>query len=289
MLVEIAVADALGMAFEYCEPSFTKRHNHADRYYPHPVHPGIGLGCYGDDAQMSVGIAELLADRTPWTRENIANKFVECFKRDPRRGYAGQFYKLLCEVRDGDEFREKIIAASEKSGAAMRAAPIGLVKDLKAALEMCRVQGELTHGQTTAIHAAKAVVASVWHFAHGGGKKADLSAFLEATVPHPGWPAWREDYQGKVGLEGMRCVQAALTAVRRNDNLRDLLKDCIDFTGDVDTVAAIAMGVASVCPEYDKGIPQALYDGLENGNYGRDYLEALDDRLYATTYEDSLS
>jgi len=280
MLVEVAVGDAYGVSFEYCEVSFTRQHNDVVRFYPHAVHPGLLPGMYTDDAQMTLAIAEMLADGTEWTRKNIADKFVDCFKRDPRRGYAGQFYKLLCEVKDGDDFRAKIIAASEKSGAAMRTAPLGLVRDLKDGLEMCRIQGELTHGQTSAINAAQAVVAAVWHLMWGEGSKKNLDAFLEATVPHPGWPRWGEDYQGKVGLEGMRCVQAALTAVRHHDNLRDMLKACIDFTGDVDTVAAIAMGIASCSVDVRPNLPTALYEGLENGTYGREYIEALDARLH---------
>lgn len=280
MLTEIAIGDSYGVSFEYCEVSFTRQHNDVRRYYPHACHPGLLPGMYTDDTQMTLAIAELLVEGVEWTRKNLADKFVECFKRDPRRGYAGQFYKLLCEVKDGDDFRQKIIAASEKSGAAMRTAPLGLVANLDEALEMCRVQGELTHGRTTAINAAQAVVAAVWHFTWGDGRKATLDEFLEHKVPHPGWPRWGEDYMGKVGLEGMRCVEAALTAVRHHDNLKDMLKACIDFTGDVDTVAAIAMGIASCSKEVRKNLPEQLYEDLEDGTYGYKYLIELDGKLY---------
>jgi hypothetical protein len=51
---------------------------------------------------------------------------VPAFKRDPREGYAGRFYDFLRRVRDGAQFLAEIQPTSDKSGAAMRAAPIGV-------------------------------------------------------------------------------------------------------------------------------------------------------------------
>jgi ADP-ribosylglycohydrolase len=65
----------------------------------------------------------------------------------------------------------------------------------------------------------------------------------------------------------------------RNNKISDLLVDCISFTGDVDTVAAIACPIASVCDEMGQDLPQNLIDRLENKAYGRDYIKALDKKL----------
>jgi len=40
-------------------------------------------------------------------------------------------------------------------------------------------------------------------------------------------------------------VKGAITAILKQDNLADILKHCISYTGDVDTVATIAMAGAS--------------------------------------------
>jgi len=56
---------------------------------------------------------------------------------------------------------------------------------------------------------------------------------------------------------------------------------CIDFSGDVDTVATIALGASSCSKEVEPDIPQHLIDGLENAAYGRDYIMALDSQLMA--------
>ena len=53
----------------------------------------------------------------------------------------------------------------------------------------------------------------------------------------------------------------------------------VAFTGDVDTVAAIAMGAAWGYDDLPNDLPEALWDGLENGLWGRDALAQLDARL----------
>ena len=62
-------------------------------------------------------------------------------------------------------------------------------------------------------------------------------------------------------------------------SLSKILKKCIDFTGDVDTVATIALGAASCSSEIKQDLPKNLFNDLENGKYGRDYLIELDKKL----------
>ena len=61
----------------------------------------------------------------------------------------------------------------------------------------------------------------------------------------------------------------------------DLLKTCIQFSGDVDTVAAIALAAGSCSTEIAQDLPAHLFDELENGQYGRGYSRLLDTKLMA--------
>jgi ADP-ribosyl-[dinitrogen reductase] hydrolase len=76
-------------------------------------------------------------------------------------------------------------------------------------------------------------------------------------------------------------VQAAVTALLRSESMGDVLKTCIRFSGDVDTVAAIALAAGSCSAEVAQALPAHLFDELENGQYGRDYIRLLDRRLMA--------
>jgi ADP-ribosylglycohydrolase len=60
MLVEIAIGDAYGAAFEYAAPT-ADRPNDLSGYFQHPRH-GIAPGCHTDDTQISLAVAEALLE-----------------------------------------------------------------------------------------------------------------------------------------------------------------------------------------------------------------------------------
>lgn len=276
MLLELAIGDAYGAGFEYTNRDFIKQHNTLERYVHHPRHKAIKPGMYTDDSQMTIAVVEAMLSGEDWTPLLLANKFVECFKRDQRTGYASGFYGFLLKVKDGQDFLANIRPTSDKSGGAMRAAPLGVYADISEVLEKCQVQAVVTHNTPAGIHAAQAAALMAHYFLHQRGPLADLPAFIEAHVPGD----WSTPWTGKVKSKGWMSVRAAITAVVRHNNLSDLLRYCVNYGGDVDTVATIALAAASCSEEYVNDLPQVLVDGLENGAYGRDYLQQLEQQLW---------
>lgn len=277
MLLELAIGDAYGAGFEYADTHLIRQFNDLSRYVQHPRHSGTRPGMYTDDTQMSIAIAELITEGAEWIPRVIAQKFVDCFKRDEREGYAGRFHAFLRQVKDSTEFLAQIQPDSEKSGASMRAAPIGVFATITEVLEKCRIQAAVTHNTPAGMDAACAAALMSHYFIYNLGEKKHLSEFITAHVP--GEYGWNTPYRGKVKSKGWMSVRAALTSVMRNTTLTALLKDCINYGGDVDTVATIALAAASNSREYEQDLPQHLMDTLENGTYGRDYLIALNQRL----------
>jgi ADP-ribosyl-[dinitrogen reductase] hydrolase len=278
MLLELAIGDAYGAGFEYANENAAK-FNDLSAYVRHPKHREILAGMYTDDTQMSIAIAELMVERVDWTPLNISSKFLECFKRDERTGYSGNFYDFLKSVNSGEEFLARMQPNSDKSGASMRAIPLGIYPTIEEVMEHCRIQAAITHNTPDGIQASQAAALMSHYFIYQLGSKADVGLWLEKQIPKS--HLWNTDYKGKVKAQGWMSVRAAITAVKRNDSLSTLLKDCIAFTGDVDTVATIALGAASNSLEYAKDLPQILVDMLENRKYGRDYLIELDKKLMA--------
>ena len=274
MLLELAIADAYGAGFEYVSSQIIRERNDLSGYVEHPRHQ-IKPGCYTDDTQMSIAIAEAIVEQEAWTPEVLAEKFVTAFKRDPREGYASRFYDFLLNIGDGREFLQKIIPTSDKSGAAMRAAPIGVFPTIEKVLEAATMQAKITHNTPDGINAAKAVALMSHYFIYKLGSKSKLGKFIETYIPGE----WSKPWQGKVKSKALMSVRAAITAVMRNHSLSQLLKDCISFTGDVDTVAAIALGAGSCSEEIEKDLPSHLIETLENNAYGRDYIIDLDKQL----------
>ncbi|BAY93121.1 MULTISPECIES: ADP-ribosylglycohydrolase family protein [unclassified Tolypothrix] len=272
MLIELAIGDAYGAGFEYANEMSV--YNDLSRYFTHPRHR-LNPGSYTDDTQMSIAIAEVIVSGAPWTPQVLAESFVTCFKRDRRKGYASRFYDFLESIPDGSEFLDKIHPDSDKSGAAMRAGPIGVFATPEKVIEAATIQAALTHNTPDGINAGVAAALMTHYFIYQLGPKRKLGQFLEGYVSGE----WSKPWAGKVKSKGWMSVRAAITAVMRNDSMSELLKDCIAFTGDVDTVATIALAAGSCSQEITQDIPHHLLMGLENGTYGRDYLIELDKQL----------
>ena len=276
MLLEIAVGDAYGAGFEYGDSRTIATRNNLSAFIQHRRHKEIKPGHYTDDTQMALAIAEAMLSDLKWGREFLAGRFVECFKRDPRTGYAGRFYDFLRSVSDGREFLERIEPRSDKSGAAMRAAPIGLYADVNEVIRRCRVQAALTHDTDDGTNAAVAASLLAHYCAYDLGPLDRAGEWIEDYVPGP----WATQWVGKVGPKGWMSVRAAITAVTGGaDRLSTMLQQCIAFEGDVDTVASIAMGAASMSRQITQDLPMTLIDQLEDGEFGRAYIENLDRQL----------
>jgi ADP-ribosyl-[dinitrogen reductase] hydrolase len=277
-MLACALGDAYGAGFEYARGKVVKAHNDLSGYIQHQKWTEMKPGNYTDDTQMALAIAEHMIAGSDWNPSLLADAWVEGFHRDKRAGYAGGFYKFLCETTSAHEFLDNIRPGSNKSGGAMRAFPVGLLPDIEQVRDLAMFQASLTHATHDGMYAAAAAALMFHHRYHRLGPKADLPAFLTKWLPGVYLDvAWK----GKVNAPGLECVRAALTAFMLHNNMADVLKQCIAWTGDVDTVAAICMPTAAVCQETGNGLPQVLIDGLENGDYGRDYLIDIDHQLRA--------
>ena len=275
MLVEMAIGDAYGAAFEFMSDDFIARENDLSGYRRNPE-TGLGDGRYTDDTQMAVAVTEHLLAGDAFTPPALAERFVATFRRDPRRGYSKRVFAALDQAENGQRFLAAIEPVSTRSGAAMRVPPIGLLSDLDRVLDLAAGQASPTHDTPEGRTSARAVAAMVHYLAHGLGPRHALGRFIETHVPGH---AWADAWSGRVDMSGISCAHAAISLVQRTSTQSTLLKTAVALGGDTDTVAAMAMFSASLCLDIEADLPAALFEGLESGAYGRSYLQALDSRL----------
>jgi len=282
MLLEAAVGDAYGAIFECVDKEIVEKHNilkypakcfkKPDKYIPSPPKK------YTDDTQMALALQEFMIEGQEWTPLNLANKFVDCFKRDPRKGYAGHFYEFLCNIKDGEEFLEKIRPDSERSGAAMRAMPLGFLSDKMEIKEKCDMQAALTHNTEMGKRSAYVSALITHMFKWKCAERDEIFTWL-SDVTGVDVDPW--DLEERVPVNGWACVRAAATSIYLYDDMLDILKQCIAFTGDTDTIATIAMYAVSFGGAKHFGNHE-LVKNLENGKYGRDYLKKIDYEFWDT-------
>lgn len=273
MLTEIAIGDAYGAGFEFSSPEKVKKFNNLKCYVPHDLYGFIAK--YTDDTQMSVAIAELLLSNTDWNEETCASAFLNCFKRDKRYGYSKGFFKLLSEVATGLDFLNKIHPESKRNGAAMRSVPLGFIRDKKTLIKTAELQARVTHNTEIAVNSSCAVALAAHFGLHHKGSLGDLRSFLKRE----GYADWNFDWRGEVSVCAYETVSAAFSCLLRCDNLQQLLLSCVHLCGDTDSVASIAMGIASCFNEYEKNIPKNLFQSLDEHLYGIDFLNDLENQL----------
>lgn len=281
MLVELACADAFGACFEGLDKELIDKHLEL-KYFTLPELPSlVPAGGYTDDTQMTIAIAEEMLG-SDWTTLGIANRFVDCFQRDQRRGYTTAFLLILMNSRNGAELISKIHGKSKKSGAAMRSGVLGLIKDFNELERKCLIQSQITHNSPEGKNSALAAAMMVHYFYYNLGPKLELSAWMNDQVFGDFWhhPDHWSSTDGKpVGCHGIDVVEAALYAIEDNEKLSDVLLDVVGYGGDTDTSATIAIAAACWSDEIKQDLPENLIQGLENRTYGRDYLELLEEKL----------
>jgi len=273
VLVEIAIGDAYGAGFEFCSREKIIRSNTLAGYVPHEL--GIEAGRYTDDTQMSIAVAEVLLAKTNASSSDFANAYVNCYKRDPRKGYAKGLQELLDSCQDGTVLKQRIRPESRRNGAAMRSVPLGLIADKQLLLSTAKEQAVVTHNTIEGVLSSQ-VVALMAHFLlYDHAALVELPKLISNETGFELMDGWSSE----VECDALQTLHAVNTALLRNRKMSTLLRDCVNFGGDVDSVAAIAMGMASLAPEYVADVPATLVDGLEHGEYGRGFLIQLDAAL----------
>lgn len=293
MLLRIAQADAYGMAREYVKTKDAPEHVaeclKLERYLAHPSYHKLPPGTYTDDTQMSIAVAEVLLRHGPEAgHKEFSDAFFECFKRDPRDGYSRAFQSILEEAKTADHMRMLITPTSNKNGAAMRAVPLGVIKDPLKLIQACSAQAMVTHATWGGVNSAISV-ALMSHFALYDRR--DFSAMHQwccnwsqahEFFRQPWEGPVQENSKDKKGLGvGMNTAWAVQTLLETETSLMGILRRCIEWGGDTDSVAAVAWGIAS-CRYPGEVLPAFFEDDLEKVNgsaYGPAFLKDLGCRL----------
>lgn len=273
MLTEIAIADAYGAGFEFCAIEKISIHNNLESYCKHELYDISGK--YTDDTQMSIAIAEFILSGEEWNKENIAAKFLESFKRDIRFGYSEGFYNLLTQVSSGKELLNRLISTSERNGAAMRSVPIGFLKNKSDVVTFATLQAQITHNTRLGISSSCAVALAAYYGLQERGTLSELESFLE----NEGFNEWNFNWQERVSLSAYDTVSAAFSCLLKYESMSSLLKACIELGGDTDSVASIAIGLATCFSEYKNDLPNHLFQMLKEDKYGVSFLTNLDKDL----------
>lgn len=283
LLVRIAMADAYGMGVEYLkldrEADARAREEvlKFERYVQHP-HYGPPAGFYTDDTEMSVANTHvLLTTPSPYTKLDFAQAYVDEFAYGgARKGYSQAFQVILERVRTGEELLQVLVPNSNKNGAAMRSVPFGVLPTVDDVLDAATVSATVTHDTDVGRFGARAVaLASHFSLYESDSPLHKLRAYLEEFLPDEDnqyiESVLRNPWDGTpvVGSPqmpvGLTTVRAVLTLVTQGASLMQMLETACRWGGDVDSVAAIAWGIAAARHQTEI-LPEFFEASLEQGS-----------------------
>jgi poly(ADP-ribose) glycohydrolase ARH3 len=286
------LGDALGAPFEGLPPeTIYYDFGPARRLFERP--PDATLP-YTDDTQMTIGVAECLLECGGIDAEILAGRFRDNY--EPWRGYGPGTRKLLDAMGAGAEWRSMTGGAfaggSLGNGAAMRAAPVGLLfhLDLDRVCDEARRSAVLTHAHPIGIDGAVLMAAAVALVV--AADAFDRRVFFDEL----GRRAATEEFQWQLrtaarlgpddsltfgnSLEAHRWVTTALTCFAFSpDSYEDAVGRAIAMGNDTDTLAAMA-GSLSGAYLGPGALPLVVLAAVEDGAKGRTYVEGLARELY---------
>lgn len=264
---------------------------------------GRGFGCYTDDTEMTLALAQSIVDCQGVDAQHCAQKYAKYY--NPWRGYGGGAHAVMKALKQGADYRKTGVMIFEDgsygNGGAMRIAPVGLVYGNKTNEELRKAVVDAvlcTHvhpeGIDGAVIQAKAVgllasLETVTDF--------DPPVFLEAldNIAATGIMKEKISYLQDVltkdisdevavarlgnGIRASEAVSCALLAVvKYHSTPEEAVIKSIGFGGDTDTIGAMTGAQMGALHGKD-WIPKRWLDNIENRKYGRDYIIKLASKL----------
>jgi len=320
MLIELAIGDSYGQPFEFVkDKSLIPPNDLHYHVHPSRPDENILKGHYTDDTQMSIGLSRFLIEyekhkNGPYafiaSTERISEYFQDTYARYPIMGYGGRIKAALkkstlgcrAEGHGGERFIKALSTTiSTANGSVMRSLPLGVVKNTDEIIKLAMMQAMVTHTTLDGVHGSIYMALAshymyhklyrncrnnqdaltryyhMYHWIHEtalGGNTAHSPKIQQIN----GYPT----HDKPVPCEAMKTVEAVfhLVLVSPANSLSEILKAAVDLGGDTDSVAALCMGLASMDDRIKKDLPRRLRDGLENGDYGKNFLMSLERELF---------
>jgi poly(ADP-ribose) glycohydrolase ARH3 len=303
-LIGTLVGDALGMPVEGYPGSMIKKITGEVR----DMLPGrFKAGCYTDDTQMMVALAEALL-KTPGQLNPgiLAQKFVLNFEE--HRGYGGNVWHILKTVKNGASWKSaldsfRLPGGSYANGAAMRVAPVPLAcyPDEEKTVLFAIGQADVTgHTHSIARFGAHLQAVSILRLIKKGAKGEPIHekefvaeikdkgpAEFERTLSWIGENPSAEPEEAAyiIGTSGIasESVPAALWSfLSAWEDPEAAVIRAVNLGGDTDTIGALTGSLAGAYHGV-KAFPVRWMGALENTAKGRDYILSLADRLWEIT------
>ena len=276
-LLYIAQADAYCLPTKFVKNApkdFWDRFLKFDKYQhkSNKIYTNNNFGKYSDNTILSYAVAETLLEDT-YTKDKFADSFVRCFNYNKRKAFPKKLQDLLEASKAGPDLISNMKELSTSNEAVTRAISLGMIKDIGEMLDATELQASITNYDNGV--SASLIIALVSHYHIYNLGPTDKHSLLEFIFEYfDGIGFLKYKWEGPViGPNlGMNTAHAVIDILTSSNDMLEILKKAIMLTGDANTVAATACGIASF--KYEQELPSFFLKDLEieNINYGINYL-----------------
>lgn len=286
MLIEMAVGDAYGAAFEFTRTPEIP--NDLSRFGFHPK-GGLDQGAYTDDTMRAISNAHVLLDGNTidaYRPDAYVRALLDVFQDDRRPGWSGRFQQML-EVHVDRPPVELMRALQRRgsNGCLMGIAPLGYLRTANDVRLAATMQTVATHSAATVPY-AQVIALAAHHLLHGGTTHSVADYAIIETEWHNDADALRfrallDDEPPVPDMPAPTIAACALWALANFDSSAEALVWACSRGGDTDSLGAVTMALASCTTDMAQDLPAHLIDNVDT-EANRAMLRKLDARLAAT-------
>lgn len=276
MIIEAALGDAYASHFVKMHNSYTKEFNVPSKYVPEKL-------SYTSLTQMLCAIADLMIDQPDFNTLDVAQALVDAYTSDKRDGYDKRIDRVFRTAYETGNISHAIVSKKQNiySGAAVRALSLGFYDDPETIIAKCAIQSSITNLQPCVVDAS-CIIGLIAYLFLAGEVRSSIPEFLTDIYPRIDKLDWSEWHGPVPGNSDLSTVMAALTILKDNLTLSSCLEASVNFGGHTNAVAAIALGLGSLCIEIEDDLDkecQALLGGFEQSEEDYGNLIQLDYKL----------
>ncbi len=287
MLLAAAVADAYAIPFEFVQnPGEHGLVNDLQTYQQHPRYDDLKPSQYTDDTLRSIATALVVINndgQSVFDPTAYVKALQRVVSRDRRKGWSKRFQQYLEANLEASpvEFLRGLSEKAATNGAIMGCLPLGYLGNPADVRRAAAVQALTTHSAETAVYAGMMALSAHFFLHNPSEDFASLKGFLLEEGEGGGLDALTVSGGHRpepVDMSAKSTAAAVLWLLGRSDSLSGILREAVELGGDTDSVAALAVGIASCTKAYRHDLPEKLVDELDHGR-GRPYLLSLEEKL----------
>lgn len=274
MIFETAMADAYAAAWEFVPPEDALV-NDWSGYRQRPGGDTDNRSRYTDDTLRTIANARAILSGGAASGLSYVREIKRVFREDGRGGWSRAFRAFLESQKDlPDYLWFSSISPRDTNGALMGAPVMGYMLSASLARSVGELQALVTHNEEAARWAG---VLSLTSFLvrNGDGPATLLRSLDRELMTMVGFPndnlmmiaRSAEQLRTPIDMTARRTCAHVIDILSTHNTMRGMMNEVIRRGGDADSVAAAAIGIASLNPDaYVNDLPDWMVRDLENSD-----------------------